>query len=55
MDMQERINSCPSFAAGECPHQLLMETAYLIPHLMKPEELETCKRMLCPRDRGKRG
>jgi len=51
MDLQERINSCPSFAAGECPHQPLMERAYLIPQLMKHEELEACERLLCTCDR----
>jgi hypothetical protein len=45
MDLEERISSCPSFAAGECPHQLLMERAYLISELMKPDELEACERL----------
>jgi hypothetical protein len=52
MDLQERINSCPSFAAGKCPHQHLMERAYLIPQVMKPEELETCDRLLRACDRN---
>jgi hypothetical protein len=52
MDLHERINSCPSFGAGKCPHQPLMERAYLIPQLMKPEDLETCERLLCTCDCG---
>jgi hypothetical protein len=46
MDLQEYIKSCPSFAPGNCSHQLLPERAYLIPQLMKPEELEMCERLI---------
>jgi hypothetical protein len=46
MDVQERLSSCPSFGAGDCPHQLLLERAYLIPQLMKPEELKMCERLI---------
>jgi hypothetical protein len=52
MNLHERINSCPNFGAGKCPHQRLMERAYLIPQLMKPEDLETCERLLCTCDCG---
>jgi hypothetical protein len=57
MDLQERISSCPSFSAGKCPHQRLMERAYLIPQLMKPQELERCERLLraCGRESGSPG
>jgi hypothetical protein len=46
MDLQARLSSCPSFGAGKCPYQLLMERAYLIPQLMKPGELAACERIL---------
>jgi hypothetical protein len=50
MDFQERIGSCRYFAVGACPHQPLMERAYLIPQLMDRSELLRCERVLCPCD-----
>jgi hypothetical protein len=46
MDLHEHIRSCASFATGKCPHQRLMEKVYLVPQLMKPQELEMCERLL---------
>jgi hypothetical protein len=46
MDLQQRLSSCPSFGAGNCPHQRFLERAYLIPQLMQPEELEMCERLI---------
>ena len=45
MDLQERINSCQSFATGKCPNQRLMEKAYLIPQLLDPKELRACENL----------
>jgi hypothetical protein len=39
MDIVDRINSCQCFAAGQCPHQVLMERLYLIYQIFNTEQL----------------
>ena len=43
MDIVERINSCRSFAEGQCPHQALMERLYLIYQIFETEQLLRAK------------
>lgn len=37
------INSCRGFRKGKCPHQEIMERAYLIPQLLTPDTLQEYK------------
>jgi len=43
MDIVDRINSCRSFAGGDCPHQALMERLYLIYQIFETEQLLRAK------------
>jgi len=43
MDMVDRINSCGSFAEGDCPHQALMERLYLIYQIFETGQLLRAK------------
>ena len=37
------ISSCRCFRKGKCPHQELMERAYLIPQLLAPDTIQECR------------
>ena len=37
------ISSCRGFRKGRCPHQEIMERAYLIPQLLAPDMLKECR------------
>lgn len=37
------ISSCRDFRKGKCPHQKVMERAYLIPQLLAPDTLQEYK------------
>jgi hypothetical protein len=52
MDLVERINSCPFFAQGKCPHQARMERIYLIFQLIGDGDVFESKAMcyLCPKE-----
>jgi hypothetical protein len=47
MDIVDRINSCRSFAKGQCPHQALMERLYLIYQIFEAEQLLRAKAFCC--------
>ena len=45
--IEDQINSCPFFAEGKCPNQLLMERIYLVPHFLTPEQLKEYENLSC--------
>lgn len=45
--IEAQIDSCPLFAEGKCPNQLLMERIYLFPQILTPEQLEEYENLCC--------
>ena len=43
--LEHRINSCHFFREQQCPNQLMMERAYLVPQLLDSEQFQECLKL----------